>query len=232
MSGSAPVVTRSRRWAVGSLKPFGLIHALSSPVSDRTGAAELAVVPAAGRVRRERPPELALVVGAVAELLLAHDDAAQEPVRGVLLREGDAAEDLQRAVCDLARRARDVGLRHRGRPPRLVEVVVERGGRVEDGRPHARLAHVHVRQDVAQRLVAADRPAELPPLARVRARVLQEPSGRPDGLGGGQQPARERQPPQQLGGHRTLCDARRGRVDAGEHDRAHRHPRVEAPAAR
>ena len=41
-------------------------------------------------------------MGGVAELLLAHDDPAQEPVRGVLLGEGDASEDLQRAVGDLA----------------------------------------------------------------------------------------------------------------------------------
>jgi hypothetical protein len=182
---------------------------------------------AAARARRERPPELALVMGAIAELLLTDDDSAQEPVRGVLLGEGDAAEDLHRAVGDLAGRAGDVRLRHRGRPPGLVEVVVEGGGRIEDGRPHARLAHVHVGQNVAQGLVAADGPAELPALARVGARILQESAGRPDGLGGGQQPARERQPPEQLGGHRTLCDARRGHVDVGELHRTHRHRRVE-----
>jgi len=41
----------------------------------------------------------------VTELLLAHDDPAQEPVRGVLLGERDAAEHLHRAVRNLARGA-------------------------------------------------------------------------------------------------------------------------------
>ena len=202
---------RSRRWAVGSLKP-GLIHPLSSPVSGPRPArpSRRSALPAAGRLRRERPPELALVVGGVAELLLAHDDAAQEPVRRVLLGEGDAAEDLQRAVGDLARGARDVRLRDRGRLRGVVEVVVERGGRVQDGRPHARLADVHVGQDVAQRLVAADRPAELAALAGVAARVLEQASGGADGLGGGEQPADERQPREQLGGRPAVRDARAG----------------------
>jgi len=45
------------------------------------------------------------VVARVAELALAYDDAAQEAVCGVLGREADAAEDLERAVRDLARGA-------------------------------------------------------------------------------------------------------------------------------
>jgi hypothetical protein len=44
-------------------------------------------------------------VSGVSELLLADDDPAQEPVRGMLLGERDPAEDLHRAVGDLARRA-------------------------------------------------------------------------------------------------------------------------------
>ena len=75
-------------------------------------------------------------MGGVAELLLTHHDPAQEPVRGVLLGEGDAAEDLQRAVGDLAGAASDVRLGHHGRPGSLVQVVVEGGGHVEDRRPH------------------------------------------------------------------------------------------------
>ena len=101
-SGSAPVAIRSRRWAVGSLKPFGA----SMRVSPRS-------LPGAAR-GREPAAERSLVVGGVAELLLADDDPAQVAVRLVLLGERDAAEDLHRAVRDLARGARDVGLRHRG----------------------------------------------------------------------------------------------------------------------
>ena len=52
-------------------------------------------------------------MGGVAELALAHDDPAQEAVRGVLRREGDAAEDLQRSMGDLPRGARDIGLGNR-----------------------------------------------------------------------------------------------------------------------
>ena len=65
---------------------------------------------------REGPAELALVMGGVPELLLADDDPAQEAVRLVLLGEGDAAEDLHRAVRDLARGTRDVCLRDRRGP--------------------------------------------------------------------------------------------------------------------
>ena len=80
-SGSAPVVMRSRRWAVGSLKPL---------VGHRVGLRQLTgaglAVGASARARGERAAELALVVGGVAELLLADDDPAQEAVRLVLLR--------------------------------------------------------------------------------------------------------------------------------------------------
>ena len=66
------------------------------------------------------PAERALVVRGVPELLLADDDPPQEAVRLMLLGEGDAAEDLQRAVRDLARGAGDVGLRDRRRLLRAV----------------------------------------------------------------------------------------------------------------
>src|SRR5919197_4762050 len=105
--GSAPVAIRSRRWAFGSLNPFDCT-AVNSPMRGL-------------RVAREPAAELALVVGGVAELFLADDDPAQEAVCLVLRGERDAAEDLHRAVRDLARRARDVGLRHRGGQLGLVD---------------------------------------------------------------------------------------------------------------
>src|SRR5436309_5083710 len=101
-SGSAPVVMRSRRWAVGSLNPADEAVLMSAdPVRD--GGSRLR---RAG-TRGEPAADLALVVQRVAELLFAHDDAAKEPVRRVLLRERDASEHLQRAVGDLACGSRD-----------------------------------------------------------------------------------------------------------------------------
>ena len=134
------------------------------------------------------------MVRGVPELLLAHDDAPQEAVRLMLLGEGDAAEDLQRAVRDLARGAGHVGLRDRRGPLGVGQLVVERGGGVEHRRPGARAAHVHVGQDVAQRLVGADRAAELAALGGVVARVLEHALGRADGLRRGEQRADRGEP--------------------------------------
>ena len=68
----------------------------------------------------ERAPERPLVVRRIAELPLAHDDPAQEPMGRMLRRHGDAAEHLHRAVGDLAGCARHVRLGDRSRPLRLA----------------------------------------------------------------------------------------------------------------
>ena len=91
------------------------------------------------RGRRARGRAGARGAAASPNSLLAQDDAAQEAVRLVLLGEGDAAEHLQGAMGDLARAARDVGLGDRGRLLGVSELVVERRGGVEHGRPAARL---------------------------------------------------------------------------------------------
>src|SRR5207247_2365989 len=135
-SGSAPVAIRSRRWAVGSLNPIDVVGGMEVVLSSAGGRDHGGGRRARAPLRRPRA-ELALMVGRVAELLLAHDDATQVAVRGVLLGEGDPAEDLQGAVGDLAGGARHVGLRHGGRLGGLGQVVVESGGGIEDGRPGA-----------------------------------------------------------------------------------------------
>src|SRR5690349_21627719 len=85
-TGSAPVVMRSRRCAVGSLKPVEGVLAMLvlSRSADRSsvGIRDGALMP--GGPRGEHPPDRALVQRRVAELLLADDDAPQEPVRRVL----------------------------------------------------------------------------------------------------------------------------------------------------
>src|SRR3954453_14607181 len=116
---------------------------------------------------RQRASELPFVMCGVAELALAHDDPTQEAVSGVLLREGNAAEDLQRSMGDLARRAGDIGLCDRRGLYGVRCVVVERGSGVQNRRPRARLSHVQVREKMAERLVAADRVAELLALAGI-----------------------------------------------------------------
>ena len=130
--------------------------------------------PSRGLGGRERAPELALVVGGVAELLLAHDDAPQEPVRRMLGGQRDATEHLDGAVGHLARGAGDVGLGDRRRLRGVVGVLVERCRGVQDRRPGARLADVHVGEQVAQRLEAADRPPELAALPGVPAGVVEQ----------------------------------------------------------
>src|SRR5581483_11757941 len=75
--------------------------------------------------RRERalspgPAQRSLVVGGVAELLLADDDAAKEAVRRMLLGEGDPAEHLHRPVGHLPGGARYVCLGHGGRFERVL----------------------------------------------------------------------------------------------------------------
>ena len=153
---------------------------------------------------------------------LAHDDPAQEPVGRMLRGDGDAAEDLHRAVGDLAGGARDVGLGDRDRPRRLAGVLVERGRRVEDRRPRAGLAHVHVGEQVAQRLEAADRAAELAPLGGVAARVVEHAARRSDRLGGREQGADGRHPRDRVAAERL------------GHDRGLRRarPRTSAPSGR
>ena len=58
----------------------------------------------------ERPAEAAGVVSRCAELLASRDDAAQEAMGRMLGREGDATEDLQRAMRHVERRATRVRL--------------------------------------------------------------------------------------------------------------------------
>ena len=70
---------------------------------------------------------------------------------------------------DLPRRTRHVRLCDRAVCWASGEVVVERGRRVQDGGPRARLPDVDVGEEVAQRLVAADRAAELAPVGGVGA---------------------------------------------------------------
>ena len=52
------------------------------------------------------------MVGRIAELALTHDDQAQEPMGRMLVRHGDAAEHLHRAVRDLLRRKPILGMIH------------------------------------------------------------------------------------------------------------------------
>ena len=135
------LVMRSRRCAVGSLKAdtmVGVPRAFQPAVAGRRKSGD------GCRRASERP----VVMRGVAELALAHDDAAKEPVRGVLRGEGDAAEDLQRSMGDLARGARDIGLGDRGRLLGVGDVVVECGRGVQDGRPRAGVADVHVGHQV------------------------------------------------------------------------------------
>ena len=138
----------------------------------------------------------------VAELLLADDDPAKEPVGGVLRRERDPAEYLHRAVRDLACSARHVGLGDRRGLGGFIGALIERRGRVQHGRPSARGAHVHVGEDVAQRLEAADAVAELPALARVPPRLVEDPLSGADRLRGSEQRAGGAQPLERLRGRR------------------------------
>src|SRR5437764_14568362 len=124
------------------------------------------------------------MVARAPEAAAAHDDAPQVAVRRMLRREGDAAEHLKRAVRDLLRRARRIRLRDRRRTRRVRRLLVERRRRVEDARPRALELDEHVGEDVANRLEAADRPAELAPLGGGLARQREERGGGALGLAG------------------------------------------------
>ena len=86
-------------------------------------------------------------------------------MRLMLLREGDAAEDLQRAVRDLARGAGHVGLGDAAVCWASSTSSSSAAAAYSTVDQALTLAHVHVGQEVAQRLVAADRAAELAALA-------------------------------------------------------------------
>ena len=69
----------------------------------------------------------------------------------------------------------------------LLGALVERRRRVAAPQTSHRLPDIHVREHVAQRLKAADRAAELPPLHGVAAGLVEDPARRADRLGGGEQ---------------------------------------------
>ena len=91
-------------------------------------------------------------------------------VRGMLGGERDATEDLERPVCDVERRARGPRLCDGGGPEIVRLALVECRGGVEHARPRALDLDEHVGEQVADRLEAADRLAELASLRRVLSR--------------------------------------------------------------
>src|SRR5579862_7377192 len=124
-SGSAPVAMGSSRCAVGSEKD--VLMGSCRCTCRRGPRVPPAIHPRGPGGTGESLPERALVVGAVAELALAHDDAAQKAVGRMLVGEGDPTEHLHGVVGDLSGAARDVGLGHRGGLDGVAGAVVEAG---------------------------------------------------------------------------------------------------------
>ena len=110
--------------------------------------------------------------------------ALEEEVEVVLPGEADAAVDLDRGVGDAPAGVGGVGLGHRGGQRQRLRLGVGRPGGAVDGRARVLGLQQHLRAAVRDRLVGADRPAELLAVFGVLDRHLHRPLGDPGRLGG------------------------------------------------
>ena len=110
--------------------------------------------------------------------------ALEEEVEVVLPGEADAAVDLDRGVGDAPAGVRGVGLRHRGGQRQRLGLGVGGPGGVERRRAGVLGLQQHLRAAVGDRLVGADRAAELLAVLGVLDRHLERPLGDAGLLGG------------------------------------------------
>ena len=110
--------------------------------------------------------------------------ALEEEVEVVLPGEADAAVDLDRGVGDAPAGVGGVGLGHRGGQRQRLRLGVGRPGGAVDGRARVLGLEQHLRAAVGDRLVGADRAAELLAVFGVLDRHLHRPLGDPGRLGG------------------------------------------------
>ena len=110
--------------------------------------------------------------------------ALEEEVEVVLPGEADAAVDLDRRVGDAPAGVGGVGLRHRGGQRQRLGLGVGGPGGAVDGGARVLGLQQHLRAAVGDRLVGADRAAELLAVFGVGDRHLQRPLGDPGRLGG------------------------------------------------
>ena len=117
----------------------------------------------------------------IAALALA---ALEEEVEVVLPGEADAAVDLDRGVGDAPAGVGGVGLGHRGGQRQRLGLGVGGPGGAVDGGAGVLGLQQHLRAAVRDRLVGADRAAELLAVFGVLDRHLHRPLGDPGRLGG------------------------------------------------
>ena len=110
--------------------------------------------------------------------------ALEEEVEVVLPGEADAAVDLDRGVGDPPAGVGGVGLGHRGRQRQRLRLGVGGPGGAVDGGARVLGLEQHLRAAVGDRLVGADRAAELLAVFGVLDRHLHRPLGDPGRLGG------------------------------------------------
>ena len=110
--------------------------------------------------------------------------ALEEEVQVVLPGEADPAVHLDRGVGNAPAGVGGVGLRHRGRQRQRLGLGVGGPGRAVDGGAGVLGLEQHLRAAVRDRLVGADRPAELLAVLGVLDRHLHRPLGDAGRLGG------------------------------------------------
>ena len=110
--------------------------------------------------------------------------ALEEEVEVVLPGEADPAVHLDRGVGDAPAGVGGVGLGHRGGQRQRLGLGVGGPGGAVDGRARVLGLEQHLRAAVGDRLVGADRPAELLAVLGVLDRHLHRPLGDPGRLGG------------------------------------------------
>ena len=110
--------------------------------------------------------------------------ALEEEVEVVLPGEADAAVDLDRGVGNAPAGVGGVGLRHRGGQRQRLGLGVGGPGGAVDGGAGVLGLQQHLRAAVGDRLVGADRAAELLAVFGVLDRHLHRPLGDPGRLGG------------------------------------------------
>ena len=140
-----------------------------------------------GRARRRRRGhlrDLLAVPGRGPEHRRVGLAALEEEVEVVLPGEPDPAVDLDRGVGDAPAGVGGVGLRHRGRKRQRVGVGVGGPGGAVDGGAGVLGLEQHLRAAVRDRLVGADRAAELLAVFGVLDRHLHRPLGDAGRLGG------------------------------------------------
>ena len=160
----------------------------------RSSAAQAQAATGAGALGQDSVGDPLAVPAGVAEHRRVGLAALEEEVEVVLPGEADPAVHLDRGVGDAPAGVGGVGLGHRGGQRQRLGLGVGGPGGAVDGGARVLGLQQHLGAAVGDRLVGADRPAELLAVFGVLDRHLHRPLGDPGRLGGERDAERARRP--------------------------------------